>query len=146
MSDTDPALITLLPPVITGVFGILVGHYLTKDRDAQARKAILDRESEIRRREFRRIIARYRSRIERPSTPDHAPEEPWPVFNMALTEIIAESAMCEKDFADRKTLDDAIRRATELHQEEAYARARQRDGDFRKVLAEELTQILNAAK
>ena len=100
----DPTVTNLLIAIASALIGGFLGHYLTKDRDTRMRKAILAREAEIRRREFRRIISRYRSRIERPATPDHAPEEPWPVFNEALTAIISEAAMCEGDFTDGKVM------------------------------------------
>ncbi len=146
MSDIESVLALIFSSVVTGGIGLFMGHYLTKDRDARTRKAIIERESEIRRREFRRIIARYRSRIERPSTPDHAPEEPWPVFNMALTDIIAEAAMCENDFTDRKALDDAIRSATELRKDDTERHMNQTQTPMRTILSEQLTRILKAAK
>ena len=144
MSDIDPVFVGILASVVTGGIGLFMGHYLTKDRDAITRQSILERESEIRRREFRRIIARYRSRIERPFTPDHAPEEPWPVFNMALTDIIAEAAMCENDFPDRKALDDAIRSATDLRKDDTERHMNQTQTPMRTILSDELARILKA--
>jgi len=142
----DPDITKLLIAIASGLIGMFFGHYLTKDRDAITRQAILDRESDLRRREFRRIIARYRSRIERPATPDHVPEDPWPVFNEALTEIIAEATMCEGDFRDTKAITDAIDRATALRKKEAETRMNKTQTSFRDILSDELTRIINAAK
>jgi len=142
----DPTVTNLLIAIASALIGGFLGHYLTKDRDTRMRKAILAREAEIRRREFRRIISRYRSRIERPATPDHAPEEPWPVFNEALTAIISEAAMCEGDFTDGKALDDAIRSAAALRKNDAESRMNKTQTPFRSILSDELARILNAAK
>jgi hypothetical protein len=142
----DPNITNLFIAIASALIGGFLGHYLTKDRDTRMRKAILAREAEIRRREFRRIISRYCSRIERPATPDHAPEEPWQVFNEALTAIISEASMCEGDFVDGKALDDAIRSATSLCKSDAESRMNKTHTAFRSILSDELARILNAAK
>ena len=146
MSEIDPTLIALFPPVFTGVFGILVGHYLTKDRDTRMRQAILDRESNIRRREFQRVVSRWRYRIERPPTPDNNPEDPWMAFNAAMAEIISEFVMCDGDFNDSQPLRAAIESTAKLEKRNVEARMNQGKGSFRQILCDKFDEIIDAAR
>jgi hypothetical protein len=140
----DPTLITLLIAVASGLLGIFFGHRLAGDRDIRMRQAILDREAEIRRREFMRLVVRGCCRIQRPATPDHAPEDPWIAYNISITEISAEFAMCDGDFSDSTKIVDALSEAATLQKEQVETKVRESGGDHRKILTGYLAAISDA--
>ena len=137
----DPTLITLLIAVASGLLGIFFGHRLAGDRDIRMRQAILDREAEIRRREFMRLVVRGCCRIQRPTTPDHAPEDPWIAYNISITEISAELAISYGDFSDSTKIVDALSEAATLQKEQVETKVRESGGDHRKILTGYLAAI-----
>jgi hypothetical protein len=131
--------------LLIGAFSSIVTHTLTKRRDLVTRNAILDRESELRRREFLRLVVRGCCSIRRPATPDHSPEDPWITYNIAITEISAEFAMCEGDFQDAAKVLSALQVAVALEKDQVDAKVRKSGGDHRSVLTGFLAAISEAA-
>jgi len=134
----------LLIAIASGLLGVFFGHYLTKDRDARMRQSILDREAEIRRREFLRLVVRGCCRIQRPATPDHAPEDPWIAYNIAIGEISSEFAMCERDFPDAPRLLQALSAAVTLEKEDVESKVRESGESHRQILTGFLKDISDA--
>jgi hypothetical protein len=107
---------SLLSALVTG----FIVHYLTKDRDAETRKSILDREADVRRRQFRRHILKASYTLERMSheTPNDAL---WKVYCGMAPEILSEAELVVGDFpSDFKKL---VKRAGEWRWEDAQAAA-----------------------
>ena len=123
------------------LIGGLVTHTFTKDRDARMRQAILDREAEIRRREFIRLIVRGCYRIQHPTTPDHAPEDPWIAYNTSIGEIGSEFPMCEGDFQHAEWVSKALITASNLQKQDVEDKARDSGKSPRQVLTGFLTAI-----
>ncbi len=140
----EPLLIVLLTSIVTGGAGLFVGHYLTKDRDARMHRVILSHEAEIRRREFLRLVVRGCCRIQRPATPDHAPEDPWIAYNIAITEISAEFAMCEGDFPDGSRVARALSAAVTLEKQQVEDKVRESGEAHRCILVGVLKDISDA--
>ena len=95
--------------LLGALFGAIIAHYLTKDRDSNMRRVILEREADIRRREFRRLIIRWIYRIQRP--PKGQPEDPYFVFEEAMTEISAEFEVCSIDLPEHLKIAERIKEA-----------------------------------
>jgi hypothetical protein len=96
LQDTLVAITSPLLGVIGGLAGGLFAHWLTKGRDAQMKKAILDREADVRKRKFRQHILRCRYALER--VPHDKPNEVWTAYASMAPEILAEAQMVAGDF------------------------------------------------
>jgi len=143
----EPDLIKLLIAIASGLIGVFFGHYLTKDRDTRTREAILDREAEIRRRDFNRIITKWRCKLIYSDRSDGT-VTPRPTFNQAITEIMAEFALCGADFKRQHVLiKDAIRVAAAITDADIDGRIRSnKQKSHGEAFAAELQQIAEATQ
>lgn len=121
--------------ILTG----FITHYLTKDRDAQARKAILEREADIRRRHFRRHVLRCRYVRER--TPHNQPDEVWRQYAQMAPDLLAEAALGDGDFRTSSEFKDLVRRAGEWRRNDAEAAAKSEGKDLRDVLRDSIFDV-----
>lgn len=96
-------------------------HYLTKDRDARSRAANLEREADLRRREFIKTILLYRYRLER--IPHTDPDAVWAAYAEMAPSLLAEAALVEGDFKPVGEFMRLVRRAGEWRLEDANATA-----------------------
>jgi len=95
--------------VLGALFSGFFTHYLTKDRDAAIRQSILDREADMRRRQFRKFLHCFRGRMERIDHGDVV--EIWRKYIELAPEFKGEVALVSGDFSDLMTfakLADAI--------------------------------------
>ena len=119
----------------------LLTHYFTSNRDAKMKGAILDREAEVRRRQFARMVRKCRYSLER--IKDSDPETVWDRYCEMAPDILADAALVEKDFPNSETLVRLIRRAGEWGRQDANAKARHEGRSLREVLCESLKAIQN---
>lgn len=127
--------LSLFCSLVTG----LCVHYLTKDRDTRTRKIVQEREAEVRRRIFRRLLLRSRYTLER--TPHDRPDEVWSVYTNLAPELLAEAALVEGDFLPSDEFLIVVRRAGELRRDDAEKEARVSGG---KVLRDVLKEAICA--
>ncbi|MCB1133298.1 MAG: hypothetical protein KDN05_19410 [Verrucomicrobiae bacterium] len=143
LAATEPSPWTSFAFTIIGILiGALAAHILTRDRDARTKRSILAREAEIRRREFARLVVRGCCRIQRPATPDHAPEDPWIAYNSALADISAE---CDGDFPANSRVARALSAAVTLEKQQVEDKVREEGASHRQVLCGFLSEIAAAA-
>jgi hypothetical protein len=104
-------------PIFGSAFVGLLVHYLTKDRDATTRQSILDREADVRRRQFRRHILKCSYTLER--TRHDRPDNVWTAYAAMAPDILAEAELVAGDYpAEFEAL---IKRAGEWRREDAEA-------------------------
>ena len=135
-----------------GIGGTLIGalisgfcaHYLTKDRDVRMRKAILEKESDVRRREFRKFIVTSRSRLDRI---DHKDERAvWVKYTELAPEIRGEAALVEADYSDASRFSVLIETAAGWGDAALYQEARQRNTNIRDVICDSIDAIITFTK
>lgn len=139
MSEIDPTLTAILLPTFTGLLGAFVGHYLTKDRDVAARRAIDAREADIRRQSFRKFILRCGYSLER--TNGGQPRLVWECYAAMAPDIMAEAVLVEGDVRDPEALRVAVRRAGEWRYADAETEAESQGCQLRDVLCDSIRAI-----
>src|SRR6266516_4906726 len=130
---SEAVYIALFCTILTG----FVMHYLTKDRDAGVRRVILDREAEVRRREFRRHILKCAYTLER--TPHDRPDEVWRAYATMAPEILAEAELVAGDFPREFTA--LVRRAGEWRHADAESEAHSKNKALRDVLRDSIRDV-----
>jgi hypothetical protein len=121
------------------LIGAIVAHYLTKDRDVAARKAILDREADIRRRHFRKHVLKYRYLLER--TPHDRPDDVWTRYSETAPDFLAEAAIVDGDFVPRDQFTAIVHRAGHWRRADAESSARSAGKDLRDVLRDSICDV-----
>jgi hypothetical protein len=120
----DPVFAAILSAVCSGGVCLFLGHYLTKDRDARMRAAIQKREAEFRRRQFRRVISKWRYSLTIPQNPDNTTIDPWRGFSSAIAEISSEFALCDSDFPNSRRIGEIICGYRSLHPDQEESKMR----------------------
>lgn len=135
----DPDITKLLIAIASGLIGVFLGHYLTKDRDVAARRAIASREADIRRRSFRKFILRCGYALER--TNGGQPRSVWECYAAMAPDIMAEAALVEGDVHDPEALRAAVRRAGEWGYVDAETEAQRHECQLRDILCDSIRAI-----
>lgn len=126
---------TIFGSLLTG----LTVHYLTKDRDARMRKAILEKEADVRRREFRKFIITSRSRLDRI---DHKNDGAvWTRYAELAPEIRGEAALVERDYSDASRFATLIETAAGWREVDLRQEAERRQTNIREVICDSLDAI-----
>lgn len=121
------------------LIGGIVGHYLTKDRDTQARRAILDREADVRRRHFRKHILKCRYVLER--TPHDRPDDVWAQYSQMAPDFLAEAALVDGDFASPDEFSQLVHRAGYWRRSDAEFAAQSNGKDLRDILRDSICDV-----
>lgn len=125
--------------VAGALIGGLAAHYLTKDRDVAARRAIAAREADIRRRGFQKFILRCGYTLER--TNGGQSRLVWECYAAMAPDILAEAALVEGDVHDPEALRSAVRRAGEWRYADAETEAEHQGCQLRDVLCDSIRAI-----
>src|SRR5437867_2916945 len=123
------------------LLGILIGHYLTKDRDAQTRRAILEREADVRRRHFRKHVLECRYVLER--TPHNRPDDVWAQYSDMAPDFLAEAALVDGDFAAPDEFNQLVHRAGHWRRSDAESAAQSEGKDLRDILRDSICDVYN---
>jgi hypothetical protein len=126
---------SLLGMLISG----FAAHYLTKDRDAATRRAILEREADVRRRHFRKHVLKCRYLLER--TSHDQPEEVWARYSEMAPDFLAEAALVDGDFAPREKFTALVNRAGHWRRPDAEAVAQSSGRDLRDILRDSICDV-----
>lgn len=120
--------------------GGLVAHYFTKDRDAAARKTLLDREADVRRRQFRKFLHTFRGRIERV---DHGSDSAvWAEYARIAPEFKGEAFMVCSDFKEPDTFASLADTVGGWPYNIAEKRAKQEKTNIRQVLCDSIDRLI----
>jgi hypothetical protein len=122
-----------------GIGVAYLAHRWARDRDIVARSAILDREADVRRREFRKFILKTGFTFERTKGSDA--DKVWALYESVAPDILAEAALVEGDVRDPKALMAAVRCAGEWKRFNAQAAATQQKCEVRSILRESIRAI-----
>ena len=135
-----------------GIGGVILGaflsgfftHYLTKDRDATARRSILDRERDLRRRAFRKFLCTFRSRMDR--TDDRNEAGVWIKYTELAPEFRGESALVDGDFLDVERFTVLVETVGGWRIQDLRDAARKRQVTIRDVICDSIDELLAFTK
>jgi hypothetical protein len=137
---SDKWVVTLLLTVLAA----LVTHYLTKDRDAKTRQSILDREADVRRRQFRKFIYSFRGQMERVDHGDNAAV--WKKYIELAPTFKGEAALVSGDFTDQKTFAKFADTIGGWPYETVKAKAQEQGTNMREVICESIDALIRFAE
>lgn len=141
MSELAALCLTISTSVFCSILTGLIVHYLTKDRDATARKSILDREADVRRRHFRRHVLKAAYTLERIS--HERPDDAWTAYCGMAPDILAEAELVAGDYPSE--FDALVKCAAEWRRASAES-ARQQGQALRDVLRDSIRKVYDFTK